>query len=154
MDVDVVSNLCEIIQVVKNNIDVNIIFDPTLVRGMGYYTGTIFEIVVDDFSSSIGGGGRYDKMIEKYTNQSVSACGFSIGFERLLLLLEERGFKVPDKKEKLAIVLSKEANLQEVFLKAQELRQKNKQVKLVYRSKNYRFQKESLENENYEILEW
>lgn len=154
MDVDVVSNLCEIIQVVKSNIDVNIIFDPTLVRGMGYYTGTIFEIVVDDFSSSIGGGGRYDKMIEKYTNQSVSACGFSIGFERLLLLLEERGFKVPDKKEKLAIVLSKDANLQEVFLKAQKLRQKNKQVKLVYRSKNYRFQKESLENENYEILEW
>lgn len=68
-----------------------IVFDPTLVRGMGYYTGPIFEIEDKDFPSSIAGGGRYDNMIGKYSGKDVPACGFSIGFERIMSLLEERG---------------------------------------------------------------
>ena len=60
--------------------DCHIAFDPTLVRGMSYYTGPIFEISVDEFGSSVGGGGRYDGMIGKFTGQQVPAVGFSIGF--------------------------------------------------------------------------
>lgn len=66
-------------------------FDPTLVRGMGYYTGTIFEIASPAFPSSIAGGGRYDRMVGKLLGREVPACGFSIGFERLIAILLERG---------------------------------------------------------------
>jgi len=154
MDEEVVVNLKQIIKTVESLVDVNIIFDPTLVRGMGYYTGTIFEIIVDDFASSIGGGGRYDKMIEKYANISVPACGFSIGFERLLLLLEERGFKVPNEEEKIAYIIKDDEDLENVFKKSFEDRKKGKIIKVVYRSKNFKFQKESLEKENYKVIEW
>ena len=64
--------------------DFNMIFDPTLVRGMGYYTGPIFEIAMDEFGGSVGGGGRYDEMIGKFTGSDTCACGFSIGFERMM----------------------------------------------------------------------
>jgi histidyl-tRNA synthetase len=70
-------------------------FDPTLVRGMGYYTGTIFEIVAPDFPSSIAGGGRYDRMVGPLLGRDVPACGFSIGFERLVALLGERSGSGP-----------------------------------------------------------
>src|SRR2546425_5016623 len=66
-------------------------FDPTLVRGMGYYTGTIFEVVMPGFSGSVAGGGRYDRMVGKLLGRDVPACGFSIGFERLVAILGERG---------------------------------------------------------------
>ena len=66
-------------------------FDPTLVRGMGYYTGTIFEISSPAFPASIAGGGRYDRMVGKLLGRDVPACGFSIGFERLITILVERG---------------------------------------------------------------
>ena len=75
--------------------DFRMLFDPTLVRGMSYYTGTIFEISMDEFGGSVGGGGRYDKMIGKFTGQDTPAVGFSIGFERIVMLLMERGYKVP-----------------------------------------------------------
>ncbi|QTX04156.1 histidine--tRNA ligase [Agromyces archimandritae] len=67
----------------------SIAFDPTLVRGMGYYTGTIFEIAHSDFGYSLGGGGRYDRMIGRFLGSEVPACGFSIGFERIVDLLPE-----------------------------------------------------------------
>ncbi|HMD24420.1 MAG TPA: ATP phosphoribosyltransferase regulatory subunit, partial [Streptosporangiaceae bacterium] len=62
-------------------------FDPTLVRGMGYYTGQVFEIVKPDVSFSLAGGGRYDKLIGKSLGHDVPACGFSLGFERIVDLL-------------------------------------------------------------------
>ncbi len=62
-------------------------FDPTLVRGMGYYTGQVFEIVHPEMSGSVAGGGRYDKLIGRSLGQDVPACGFSIGFERIVDLL-------------------------------------------------------------------
>ncbi len=77
-----------------------LIFDPTLVRGMNYYTGTIFEISVPGFSGSVAGGGRYDKMVEKFVGTPVPACGFSIGFERIVMLLLEQNFQIPTKKRK------------------------------------------------------
>ena len=74
----------------------DMVFDPTLVRGMSYYTGTIFEIAIPEFGGSCGGGGRYDKMVGKFTGQDTPACGFSIGFERIVLLLLEQDFKIPE----------------------------------------------------------
>src|SRR4030095_15569562 len=65
-------------------------FDPTLVRGMGYYTDTIFEAASPAYPSSIAGGGRYDRMIGRLLNRDVPACGFSIGFERLIGILSDR----------------------------------------------------------------
>lgn len=70
--------------------DAAIEFDPTLVRGMGYYTGTIFEVAHPDHGYSLGGGGRYDHMIGRFLGQEVPACGFSIGFERIVDLLAVR----------------------------------------------------------------
>lgn len=70
--------------------EVDIRFDPTLVRGMGYYTGPIFEIAHTGYPSSIAGGGRYDDMVGRFLGRPVPACGFSIGFERLIEILEAR----------------------------------------------------------------
>ena len=67
---------------------VDLAFDPTLVRGMGYYTGTIFEVAHPASSSSLGGGGRYDGMIGRFLGTDVPACGFSLGFERLVDLVD------------------------------------------------------------------
>lgn len=92
LPVEVKENLTEILYVTNNCVkNAKVVFDVTLVRGMGYYTGTIYEISVDGLSSSVGGGGRYDKMIGKITGTDVCACGFSIGFERIAMLMQERG---------------------------------------------------------------
>ena len=73
-------------------------FDLTLVRGQGYYTGTVFEIESKSFSCSIGGGGRYDNLIGKFTGESVPAVGFSIGFERIFSILRDKNIKTDKKK--------------------------------------------------------
>ena len=70
-------------------------FDVSLARGLGYYTGTIFELVSPRFGGSIGGGGRYDGLIGLFLGREVPACGFALGFERLLLLMEEAGLFPP-----------------------------------------------------------
>ncbi len=88
-----------------------ICFDPTLVRGQSYYTGTIFEVRMDDFGGSVAGGGRYDKMIGKFTGQDTPACGFSIGFERIVMLLLENGYQVPKKGVKKAYLLEKQEGI-------------------------------------------
>ena len=76
-------------------------FDISLVRGQGYYTGTVFEIVSDKFKGSIAGGGRYDNLIGKFTGENIPAVGFSIGFERIFSLLTEAGYTIPDTKREL-----------------------------------------------------
>ncbi len=81
-----------------------IYYDCSLVRGQGYYTGTIFEIESLDFGGSVGGGGRYDNMVGKFLGEQVPAVGFSIGFERIFCILQDKGFKIPDSKKKLAVV--------------------------------------------------
>lgn len=127
-------------------------FDPTLVRGMSYYTGTIFEIAMDEFGGSVGGGGRYDEMIGKFTGQNTPACGFSIGFERIVMLLLERGYEVPTKKEKKALLIEKGLtgkSMLKVLALAKEERDKGNQVMLVNMKKNKKFQKEQLAAEGY-----
>ena len=127
-------------------------FDPTLVRGMSYYTGTIFEIAMDEFGGSVGGGGRYDEMIGKFTGQQTAACGFSIGFERIVMLLLERGYEVPTAKNKKAFLIEKGMN-QEGLLKvlslAKEERAAGNQVQISVMKKNKKFQKEQMMTEGY-----
>lgn len=84
-----------------------VVFEPTLVRGMGYYTGTIFEIFSSDFPLALGGGGRYDKMIGKISGADQPAVGFSLGFERICDLLNERGFGSSEE-GKTAVIVSSE----------------------------------------------
>ncbi len=83
-------------------------FDISLVRGQGYYTGTVFEIVSDKFRGSIAGGGRYDNLIGKFTGEKIPAVGFSIGFERIFALLTEAGYEIPDTKKRIALLHDKE----------------------------------------------
>ena len=133
--------------------DFEMVFDAALVRGMSYYTGTIFEIAIPEFGGSCGGGGRYDKMVGKFTGNDVPACGFSIGFERIIMLLMENGFQVPKKPKQIAYLIEKgvEADaLGQIIRKAQEARKDGSQVLVVRMNKNKKFQKEQLEKEGYE----
>ncbi len=130
-----------------------LVFDPTLVRGMSYYTGTIFEIALPGFGGSCGGGGRYDKMVGNFTGQNVPACGFSIGFERIILLLTESGFKVPEQAGKVAYLIEKGVDGQalcDIIAQAQEARKDGTKVLVVRMNKNKKFQKEQLMAEGYE----
>ena len=149
LEEDVEKNLLEIINSVNaaKQADFKLVFDPTLVRGMSYYTGTIFEIAMPELGAACGGGGRYDKMVGKFTGQDVPACGFSIGFERIVLLLMESGFTVPMQRPKVAYLIEKgypADKLVDVIAKAQEERQAGKQVLVVRMNKNKKFQKEKL----------
>ncbi len=130
-----------------------LVFDPTLVRGMSYYTGTIFEIAMPEFGGSCGGGGRYDKMVGKFTGNDVPACGFSIGFERIILLLMEKGFQVPIEQTRIAYLIEKGVSgetLCEVIAEAQKEREDGHQVLVARMNKNKKFQKEKLMAEGYE----
>jgi histidyl-tRNA synthetase len=81
-----------------------IVFDLSLVRGQGYYTGTVFEVESIDFKGAIAGGGRYDNLIGKFLNENVPAVGFSIGFERIFSILTEHGIDVADRPKKIAVM--------------------------------------------------
>jgi len=134
-----------------------LLFDPTLVRGMSYYTGTIFEISMDEFGGSVGGGGRYDEMIGKFSGQNVPACGFSIGFERIVMLLLEQDYQIPSDKKKKAYLLEKgmpQEEVQDILRVAKEERMSGGQVTILQMKKNKKFQKEQLAQEGYtEMIE-
>ena len=154
MDDDIKQWMEEIIDSVRATkaSEFEIVFDPTLVRGMSYYTGTIFEIAIPEFGGSCGGGGRYDKMVGNFTGRDVPACGFSIGFERIVLLLMEQGFKVPTENKKVAYLIEKGVNgerLCDVIAKAQEERKTGNQVLVARMNKNKKFQKSQLEEQGY-----
>ncbi len=126
-------------------------YDKSLVRGMGYYTGTIFEIVSPKFKSSIAGGGRYDKMIGNLIGEDIPAVGFSIGFERIaeiLLNSEDMKFRFPEKR--LALLYEKGDNFVEVLEKADELRGKGYDVCTLVKAKKLGKQLSSLSAEGYE----
>ncbi len=153
-----IDNLLEIIKSVEQtkSADFQMVFDPSLARGMGYYTGTIFEIAIPEFGASCGGGGRYDKMIGNFTGTATPACGFSIGFERIILLLMEHGFKLPAQPKKTAYLVEKNYptdRLCEVIEKAQKAREAGEQVLVTRMNKNKKFQKEKLKTEGYETFE-
>lgn len=136
--------------------DFKMCFDPTLVRGMGYYTGPIFEISMDEFGGSVGGGGRYDEMIGKFMGNDTCACGFSIGFERIVMLLLERDFAVPSAAKKKAYLIDKKASpemMKEVLLKAEKERAAGYRISINVMKKNKKFQKELLAKDGYTEIE-
>ena len=158
MDQEVADSLTEIATAVNatKNAEFTLVFDPTLVRGMSYYTGTIFEIAMPELGAACGGGGRYDKMIGKFTGNDVPACGFSIGFERIILLLMESGFKIPERPKRVAYLVEKKypaEKLVDVMKQAKEARENGQQVLVVHMNKNKKFQKEQLSKEGYEEFE-
>jgi len=158
LDQEVASNLEMIISSVESvkSGDFTIDFDPTLVRGMSYYTGTIFEISMTEFGGSVGGGGRYDEMIGKFTGNETCACGFSIGFERIVMLLLERNYQVPTSGDKVVYLIEKNMpgdKMVDILKKANLQRESGKQVNIVIMKKNKKFQKEQLATEGYNHVE-
>ena len=149
LDEQIAADLETIISTVEavKTADFKMAFDPTLVRGMSYYTGPIFEISMDEFGGSVGGGGRYDEMIGKFTGNNTSACGFSIGFERIVMLLLERGYQIPTAKTKKAYLIEKNMpsdKLIEIFRQAEEERKTGVQVNISIMKKNKKFQKDQM----------
>ena len=136
--------------------DFRLAFDPTLVRGMSYYTGTIFEIEIAGLGCSAGGGGRYDEMVGKFTNLQVPACGFSIGFERIITILMDQNFQVPGAAGKKAYLIEKNMpkdRLCEILKEAQAEREQGAQVLTAVMIKNKKFQKEQLAAEGYTVFQ-
>ena len=132
--------------------DITLKFDPTLVRGMSYYTGTIFEISIDNYSFSIAGGGRYDKMVGRFCGQDAPACGFSIGFERIVTILKDLNWKeegAGTKKAYLVDMKGAAGRVTEVFGKAAAERADGMTVVVQPLKKNAKFQVETLEKSGY-----
>ncbi len=116
----------------------SIVLDLSLVRGMGYYTGQIFEIEAENYKSSIAGGGRYDKMIGKILqgHEDIPACGFSIGFERVISILEEQCFQIPKPEKKIALLYDKISSIDLLLSKAEELRGEGNIVSIEIKGKH------------------
>jgi histidyl-tRNA synthetase len=122
-----------------------LVFDATLVRGMGYYTGPIFEIQHGDATSSIAGGGRYDRMVGKFIGRDVPATGFSIGFERVIGILMERGASPEGDGLRVALVFDDTMDLAPVLGLARDLREQGRHVLLETRGKRLGKQLQDLE---------
>lgn len=147
-------NLAQIMETVTevSQVGCQLVFDPTLVRGMGYYTGTIFEVSMEGFGGSVAGGGRYDRMIGKFTGIDTPACGFSIGFERIVTILLDAGFTVPEGNGKEAWLFEKGMGadrLTAIMKEAMAARAEGKTVLVAQMNKNKKFQKEQLGKEGY-----
>ena len=154
LDAEVSENLSTIITSVEGAkaADFGISFDPTLVRGMSYYTGPIFEISMDEYGGSVGGGGRYDEMIGKFTGQATPAVGFSIGFERIIMLLLENNFQVPGTGSRKAYLVEKNMpaeKMQKIMALAKQERDAGTIVNVSIMKKNKKFQKEKMQEEGY-----
>ena len=124
---------------------------PSLVRGQGYYTGMVFEVAVDGYKGSVGGGGRYDNMIGKFIGQQVPAVGFSIGFERICDILMDQGFQVPEEKGKMALLYRKEDDFGAVMQKAAALRE-NYTVSILPQAKKLGKQLGTLEAQGFSFV--
>ena len=104
-----------------SNNSFNIEFDLSLVRGQGYYTGTVFEVVSNEFKGSVAGGGRYDRLIGKFIGRDIPAVGFSIGFERIFAILSENGASCADTGKRIALLYDA-GNFVEAAKEADKLR--------------------------------
>lgn len=153
---EVTKNLQKIIDVTsKTAHKCKIVFDPTLVRGMNYYTGTIFEVSYGDFGISIAGGGRYDKMLGMFLGTSVPACGFSIGFERICTILEQLKVNRHPKQNKIAFVVDKDLSaehLQQVLYECEEQRKQGNICLLAKKIKNFGFLLKQLQEQGYSTI--
>lgn len=153
-DSSVCDNLLTIVESVEQTAEgsFRMEFDPTLVRGMSYYTGPIFEIAMEEYGGSVGGGGRYDEMIGRFTGKDTCACGFSVGFERIVMLLMEKGFKVPGETAGTAFLIEKGMpadRMAGILKEAAKARSAGKAVSVVQMQKNKKFQKQQLEGQGF-----
>ena len=158
LDSSVGEALAEIISCVGSSVPsrVELCFDPTLVRGMGYYTGPIFEVTTEGYGFSIAGGGRYDKMIGKFTGKDTCAVGFSIGFERIITILKDYLGDFALEGEAVAFLIDKGVSIErkmEIYAEAQRLRQSGIIVTIAPMKKNLKFQIEALEKMGYKKFE-
>lgn len=134
-DAEYVNDLKYIIDTVDkaSNGTIPVEFTPSLVRGQGYYTGTIFEVAADGYSGAVAGGGRYDNLIGKFLNEDIPAVGFSIGFERIFGILMEQNYAIPDRKKRIAVFYDKD-NYADALAYAENLRDEY-MVSVIARSK-------------------
>lgn len=123
-------------------------FAPSLVRGQGYYTGTIFEVEAEGYSGAIAGGGRYDNLIGKFLNEDIPAVGFSIGFERIFSILMENNYQIPGRKKRIAVFYDSDSYAQALSY-AQELRQEY-MVSVIARPKKLGKYLNKLESQNFD----
>jgi len=146
---EVVVSLRQIIETVTKYVDenYNIVYDSAIIRGQGYYTGTVFEVYDDDFGRAIGGGGRYDKMVEKFLNTPVPAVGFSIGFYSVVMLMMEK--KILANNKKLALIYDKKASYDEIISAKEVLISKGYYVSTFAFPKNFNNFAEKLKANGY-----
>ncbi len=126
-----------------------IAFDPTLVRGMGYYTGPIFEATCEGYGASVAGGGRYDRMIGRLLGEDVPACGFSIGFERVVSILEAKSGLVRPDRDRVALIFERGDGPGEVIAAANRLRSGGRVVSLTLKRKNLARQLDDLARDGF-----
>lgn len=146
-DKETVQALMRVISIVKeaSGGKFNIQFEPSLVRGMGYYTGPIFEIKYPGYNYSIAGGGRYDRMVGKMSGRDVPACGFSIGFERIIGILMDENFEPQGSREKLALIFDENRDkLDDVMKAAANLRSQGYNVLVQGKKKDMKKQIDQL----------
>lgn len=146
MDEEVINSLYNIVETLKQD-DIDVRLNLSLVRGMGYYTGTIYEIKSEKLSSSLGGGGRYDEMVGNFIGVNAPASGISIGFERLITILMEDSIKIDTKVKKIAYLIEKNMpreKITEIINEAQAERKKGNCIYVSFMAKNKKFQKENL----------
>lgn len=155
LDKSVIENVDRISDLLKKSSQgFEIVFDPTLVRGLGYYTSTIFEIVTDCAEFSIAGGGRYDDMIGNFLNNksSIPSCGISIGFERIIHILKSRQDNFCQPTDKIVYLVDKDIpndELLKIYSNACKQRENGTQVLIVAKKKNIGHQKEMLAKQGY-----
>lgn len=155
LDSEVLANLAFVMDTVSAQANTNyaIDLDISLVRGMGYYTGQIFEVEAQDYKSSIAGGGRYDNLIGKFLKESIPACGFSIGFERVISILEAQNFEVPAKGDKIALLYDVNISaFNNLLTKANELRAQGNIVSIETKSKNFTKQLDNLVEQGFNFF--
>lgn len=155
LDSEVLAGLAFVTETVASqaNGKYSIDLDISLVRGMGYYTGQIFEVQAENYNSSIAGGGRYDNLIGKFLKESIPACGFSIGFERVISILEAQNFEVPASGKKIALLYDINiAAFTDLLLKANELRADGNIVSIETKSKNFTKQLDNLVDQGFNFF--
>lgn len=124
-------------------------YDSSLVRGQGYYTGTVFEIESPEFGSSIGGGGRYDNMVGKFLGENIPAVGFSIGFERIVSILLDGDYEIPQMKKRAAVIYDKDKLVE--AMRFANSKKEQYDVTLLERAKKLGKQLGQLENQAYDV---
>jgi len=126
-----------------------VVFDPTLVRGMGYYTGSIVELEHPELGVSLGGGGRYDGMVGRFLGKDMPAFGFSLGFERLMDVLDA---STSDDSSRVALIYSPETKVGALLELKRSLIAEGKSVRLVVATRNMKAIFERLETEGFHAV--